>query len=772
MGDEKDLDSRWRDFRRHPAVQAAAVYIGGAWAIVQVADIFVPNPDVVRWLGIILAVGFLFVVGGAWVTANREAKAEAGESGKADFSTPVWRRRRHLAYLAAGLLVIVGGAFWWLRPNILGAVAPDAQVIAVLPFNTSGPGVEYLGEGVVDLISPNLDEVGAIRTVDSRTVLHRWRQRAVDGSLDFEGALAVGQDVEAGSVLLGSVIAAGPEVRLRAQLYSVRGDELAQAQVEGPADSVLALVDDLAISLIREIWIAREPVPNLRVAGVTTDNVDAIRAYLRGQQFYRTSNWDSALVAFSKAVEEDSTFALAHYRLGLTYGWSVQHGGFGSGAARRHAELAQRYSDRLPARERTLVRAHALFEDGSVAAHDTLQRYVNENPDDPEGWYMLGDVRVHSQPILAFTLDDLLAPFDRVLELDPSMAPAMLHPLELTLSFGDSARYAGYLAAFEAVVQPSVVDRFARARLVWDDAENFDERALHIAADGNLNDEIELNLYHSKTLHPDQALSILEQVAALPDLPERSRLEVWNAKAQVLASLGRLEEARVYYDTIWAIQGPHGDIAWSRMMAVWAGLADSAYAAPLFDAMATVPREGARQRQGALYGEMLLALAQGRSAEARRLADEALAIEISGPNPLPPLFRAGLGWAGIIDGDTLIGIEALRSGIEDAGFGTGFTMVMNQPLRYALATAQASYPATREEGIRRLRYGAWAMDIIYIPLTYLWTAQALEAKGDVAGAVEAYSHFVRHWSGADPDLQPRVETARQAIQRLTRERAN
>ena len=64
MGEEKNLDSRWRDFRRHPAVQAAAVYIGAGWAIVQAADIFVPNPDVVRWLGVILAVGFLVVVGG------------------------------------------------------------------------------------------------------------------------------------------------------------------------------------------------------------------------------------------------------------------------------------------------------------------------------------------------------------------------------------------------------------------------------------------------------------------------------------------------------------------------------------------------------------------------------------------------------------------------------------------------------------------------------------------------------------------------------------
>ena len=73
--------------------------------------------------------------------------------------------------------------------------------------------------------------------------------------------------------------------------------------------------------------------------------------------------------------------------------------------------------------------------------------------------------------------------------------------------------------------------------------------------------------------------------------------------------------------------------------------------------------------------------------------------------------------------------EHIGSGLEDAGYATGFVMVMNQPLRYALATAQASYPATREEGVRRLQYSPWMTDIIYVPLTFLWTAQALEAKG-------------------------------------------
>jgi tetratricopeptide (TPR) repeat protein len=347
----------------------------------------------------------------------------------------------------------------------------------------------------------------------------------------------------------------------------------------------------------------------------------------------------------------------------------------------------------------------------------------------------------------------------------------MVHPLELSLSFDDSARYAGYLTALEAVAPKSYVERFSEARLVWDDAENFDERALEISA-SDLNDEIQLNIYRSKTLHPEQGVPLLDKITAMPGFPEQNLVEVWNAMATILASLGRLEEARQYYDTVWAISGPMGNLGYSRMLPVWAGLADSAYAAQQFEAMAGMQVEGALQRQGSLYGDMLWALARGRSGEARRFATEALAIKTTGPNTMLPLLKAGQGWADIIDGDTLAGIEAMRGGLEEAGYSGGFVMAMNLPLRYALAAAQSSYPATREEGIRRLRNGIWMLDIIYVPLTYLWLGQALEAEGDIAGAVEAYSHFVRHWAKADPELQPRVETARQAIRRLTGESAN
>ena len=60
------------------------------------------------------------------------------------------------------------------------SVAPAAEMLAVLPFHTSGPGVEFLGEGMVDLLATNLRGVGGINTVAPRAVLREWGGEPVE----------------------------------------------------------------------------------------------------------------------------------------------------------------------------------------------------------------------------------------------------------------------------------------------------------------------------------------------------------------------------------------------------------------------------------------------------------------------------------------------------------------------------------------------------------------------------------------------------------------
>jgi serine/threonine-protein kinase len=138
--------------------------------------------------------------------------------------------RRAVILVGASILLVAGlAATLLLRSRHEGPVAPEAEVIAVLPFRASGVGLEVMGEGMVDLLARDLDAVGGVRTVDPRTVLSRWR-RVGGGGADLPQALKVGREVGAGSVLTGSVVEAGGRVRLDAELRSVAGQPLARTR--------------------------------------------------------------------------------------------------------------------------------------------------------------------------------------------------------------------------------------------------------------------------------------------------------------------------------------------------------------------------------------------------------------------------------------------------------------------------------------------------------------------------------------------------------------
>jgi tetratricopeptide (TPR) repeat protein len=758
------------ELKRRRVYRVAVVYAAVAFVIWQAAEIAFPAlrlPDWTLTLVVVLTlVGFPIALILAWAFDITPEGVQRTGPDEPDAAEAHHRWPMALTLLAV-VLLLVGAAFWWVRPRILGPVNPDAQVIAVLPFNTSGPGVELLGEGMVDLFSTNLNNVGGIRSVDSRTVMNRWQQRATDGTLDMEGALDLGRDVHAGSVLLGSVVSTGPEVRLTAELYSVRGGELARAQVDGPVDSVLALVDELGIDLLREIWLAREPLPHLRVSAITTASVEAIRAYLEGMQHYRRSEWDSAIVALQAAVEEDSAFALAHHKLATAYGWSTRHGMYSPGTY-RHSAAALRNIERLPTRERTLLVGNYMHERGEPAALDTFETYVASYPDDPEGWFQLADVRFHAQHIYGFDLETLYSGFERVLKLDPSYSPAAFHLLQLSLAYNDSSRYYRYLGEYEtAGADESLVELFAVSTALWTRPDSLLEVFSLVWEDGHAGSLpfwFVQATYTSDAIAPGDLIDSLDPAAPLPAVPDmyleyRYWLGFW-----CLAGLGQLDDARPWLDRLAAASQAG---RYASLWPVFAGLADSAYAAEALRLTREPPRLPA-DRPIRAYFRMLFALSQGDTPTARQWAEQALVPDsVIDPDVMGGLVRAGLGWADLLDGDTLSALRKLDEGIENAGYGP-IAMMMGTQQRFVRGAALAARADTRDRGIRLLRYSL-TMDVIHLPLVYLVIGQALEQEGDIAGAIQAYSRFVRLWEDADPELQPRVETARRALARLTAE---
>ncbi|HEU5304079.1 MAG TPA: protein kinase [Gemmatimonadales bacterium] len=658
-------------------------------------------------------------------------------------------RRRAAIAAGAVLLAAAAGLIVWLTSRAPGtAVAREAEVIAVLPFRTSGPETGLMSEGMVDLLSRNLNEVGSIRTVDPRTVLSRWNRRGAARG-DLATALEVGRAVGAGSVLTGSVIAAGQRVRLNAELRSLGGEELGQAQVEGPTDSVLALVDGLSLALLRSVWRSREPVPNLRVASLTTRSSDALRAYLEGEQYYRRTSWDSALVAYDRAVEADSTFALAHLRRAMTYGWT---GGYGSAKSSAAAEAGLRFADRLPERDRTLLRAYHLFERGKPSTVDTLRRYVADHPEDVEAWYLLGEALFHSQGYTGADPDTIRAAFDSVLARDSTLMPAMLHPMELAMRARDSALFDDYGRRFVVPAGAAAV-RMGQAirEMVW--SREISDSAIRMVANGGPVGSVMLSLYRRPDVVPDFILRTSARVAAAVPAARRGfNLEM---AAFAAAGLGQLEVASRLADSLARIspEDAMGVLGWPVLL----GLAQPDFGGPRLAAWLRSPPPTAQTQ----YYLALNDLRQGHLAPARRRIDSTLAIRDT--LAVPPHVRGRLvgarGWALLLAGDTAAALKDFRQAQEEAA--QPREELESAPWQLQFALALAARPETRAEGIRRLRY---QFDHpLLIPLTYLALGRAYQAGGDREEAEAAYAQFVRLWARADPSLQSYVREARAAL---------
>src|SRR5690606_18980435 len=162
------------------------------------------------------------------------------------------RRRRRTTIAVAGAVAAAGVVFALTagdrspaRPLVMAVGA--APAVAVLPFEVrGGDSLEIWREGIVDLISSNVDGVAGLRAIDSRTVLVAWGAIERDGPPDFERAIALARRTGAAYAVLGSVVSSGRDIRLDAHIYSLDTvRSLGSFRVEGAADSIFALVDRL-----------------------------------------------------------------------------------------------------------------------------------------------------------------------------------------------------------------------------------------------------------------------------------------------------------------------------------------------------------------------------------------------------------------------------------------------------------------------------------------------------------------------------------------------
>jgi TolB-like protein len=180
------------------------------------------------------------------------------------------------AALAALLMVIAGGAWWFLNTNRPASVATKTPTeaarlsIVVLPFaNLSGdPGQDYLVDALTDELTTALARIRDTFVIARNTAM-TFKGKPVD-------AKAIGKDLGVRYVLEGSVQPSGDRMRVNAQLIDAEsGAHLWAEQFDTPRADLLQTQDAIVTHLTRAIDIRLTDAESARLKRTPAANPDA-----------------------------------------------------------------------------------------------------------------------------------------------------------------------------------------------------------------------------------------------------------------------------------------------------------------------------------------------------------------------------------------------------------------------------------------------------------------------------------------------------------------
>lgn len=330
------------------------------------------------------------------------------------------RRWRAVAVGAVGAVAMVAlGAFavtHGAKPPVATSGVPR---IAVLPFRVEAPGLEYLGEGVVDVLSAKVALPGMLRAVDARTVL--GAVGSVDGKVSRPAATARLLDVD--YYVSGAIVAIGERVEVSATLYDADGVARMTASESAPVVGTLfRALDRVTARLLTGHVLGPTDRPVL-LPQLISDDLDAVRAFLEGEHMFRDGRFNAAVSHLREAVSLDPRFAYAHYRLAVAADWAGQ-----IDVVRDGIVAAWELRDLLPERERLLLEAlraiHVVRD--SPKAERLYRTLVAHDRDDIEAAVLLSDMYFHNGH-WGMPLSAARAGFERVLAVRPDDVHSLLH---------------------------------------------------------------------------------------------------------------------------------------------------------------------------------------------------------------------------------------------------------------------------------------------------------------------------------------------------------
>ena len=689
------------------------------------------------------------------------------------------RRRRRLVLLAGGVACAVLAAVLVARP---GAETPR-EAIAVLPFSVSGaPELGYLREGIVTLLSTELNGVGSVRAVDPRAIVGIAAQFD-SAAPDAERGRLIADRAGAGTYVIGDIVQAGDRVRIAATAYGGRPARvLARAQAEGTTSGLFGLVDAVAGQLLG--GLSGGPYEQLtRVAATTTQSLPALKSYLEGEQLFRSGAFHPAARAFQRAATEDTTFALAYYWFSVASWWADDSKVIDSAAAQ-----AVKYGDRLVPRDRRLFEAWASFLRGdAVEAERSYRKLVALEPENVEAWLQLGEVLFHSGPRRGQPVGDARPAFERVLFFEPEHTSALLHLARIAASesrWVDLDSLAHRILRLNATGEWAVEVRALRSFAGHDLAEQ--KRVIE-----ELRTSVEGRVWNTARYVAISAhnLTGAGRIVALltePTRPAEVRAFGHHALAYLDVANGRLASARQQLDKASALD-PVPTMEHRALLALLPGMIPPA---PVLSALRdSVARLVVGNASPSLETSHLANLHDGVGPEIKSYLVASLSLELAdaarAATELRDLERPRvLPEAAALARDATGSVRGRQD--QKAGRSADAARLLAEVLRLEARVGLIGGSPFYSQGLERFRYAQvleqlgrhdeaarWydsfssnsIFDLAFLPAAELERARMEERLGRRAEAAKCYRRVVELWSGGDAIVQPLVAEARAGFSR-------
>jgi TolB-like protein len=446
------------ELRRRNVFRMAALYVVGAWLIVQVAETVLPAFEVPAWvlraLILLLAIGFVPSLVLAWVFEMTPEGIRRDSEGAAT-GPAVPRMAQGMDRVIIGVLLLGLGYFvadrFMLKgldsgtadpPRVEHAIGGIADApgpvatpksIAVLPFaDLSADGnSEYFADGIAEEILNALAKVRDLK-VAGRTSSFYFRRR--DDSLQ-----AIGAALGVAHVLEGSVRRQGERVRISAQLTQVSdGFNRWSETFEGDLGDVFALQERIARSISEELQLLLDAGQQTRLVDAGTSDPKAYALFLHATGVFNrreSGEFRNAIALLEEAIQLDPGFAPALSRLAALHALAPEYLGSELDESLQKAEELARRALRL---QPMLAEPHAVLgytmhaQRRFLAALEAFEHALAIEPNDPLSnfWHAVTQVATGY-------LQDGRTGVDRTLAIDPLLPNALHHRGRLLEWMGD-----------------------------------------------------------------------------------------------------------------------------------------------------------------------------------------------------------------------------------------------------------------------------------------------------------------------------------------------